>query len=447
MIDGTYNEAQLDLMPKDWKLVTLGEIISNNTLWVKNGYAQGGYNQDGLGIPQLRPFNITSQGSIDFSLIKYVEPPPKESQYWVNPADVIFNNTNSEELVGKTAYFSLNGKFVLSNHMTIMRVLDQNSLDSYWLAHVMYYFWHTGLFKAICRRHVNQASISLAHINGITIPLPPLPEQRAIAQVLSTVRQSIEATKQVIAAARELKRSLMKYLFTYGPVPIDQADQVVLKETSIGPVPEEWEVDILGNFIRQTQYGSNLRAEKNGMYPILRMNNLKDGIIDKFDLKYVDLDRQTFQNFQLEEGDLLFNRTNSYELVGKTSIFELKGEFIFASYIVKIQTDDEVLKPKYLNFYMNWEKTQERLKSLATRGVSQSNISATKLRSFTIKVPSIKEQIRISEMLDHIEQKIDYEVQRVSALESLFNSLLYNLMTGKVRINQLTGFNEQEETL
>ena len=271
------------------------------------------------------------------------------------------------------------------------------------------------------------------------IPLPPLPEQKAIAGVLSTIQKAIEAQDKIIAAARELKKSLMRHLFTYGPVPIAEAEKVPLKETEIGPVPEHWDVVAIGDVVASTQYGISLRGNQDGKYPILRMNNLVDGHVDNSDLQYVDLENDDFQKFRVNKGDILFNRTNSYKLVGKTAIFESGKDYVFASYLVKAVTDHARLHPWYLNYYLNCEFVQDRLRMLATRGVSQSNINATKLRGFRIPLPLLAEQQETARILLSVDKKIETEEKRRESLQTLFKTMLHLLMTGQVRVKELEG--------
>jgi type I restriction enzyme S subunit len=164
------------------------------------------------------------------------------------------------------------------------------------------------------------------------------------------------------------------------------------------------------------------------------MNNLSDGRVDISDLKYIDLNDDELAKFRVNKGDILFNRTNSFELVGKTSIFDLDGDYIFASYLVRVVADRDRLLPEYLNYYLNTQRTQSRLKQLATRGVSQSNINATKLKGFEIHLPPLLEQREIARILTTVDAKIAAEEARRDALDDLFHTLLHHLMTAKVRV-------------
>jgi type I restriction enzyme S subunit len=280
----------------------------------------------------------------------------------------------------------------------------------------------------------NRRRIQPKQLLSLLIPLPPLLEQRAIADVLRTVQRAKEATERVIAALRELKKSLMRYLFTYGPVPVDQADHVPIHDTEIGPLPAHWRVVRLGEVIKRTQYGLSKRGHQVGRYPILRMNNIEDGKVKTNELQFVDLDPDVFENFRLKLGDILFNRTNSFELVGKTAIFNLEGDFVFASYLIRLEVDRERLIPEFGNEVLNWPDTQVRLKSLASRGVSQSNISATKLKRFSIPLPPLPEQQEIARILRAVDRKIEAEEARQRALEALFRTLLHDLMTARRRL-------------
>lgn len=280
-------------------------------------------------------------------------------------------------------------------------------------------------------------SLSFSDLSDFRIPLPPLPEQEKIAYVLSTVQTAIEKAAAIINTARELKKSLMKHLFTYGPVSINEAENVPLKETEVGLVSEEWEVERLGDSIKEAQYGLSLRGITRAAYPILRMNNLVDGQINTSNLQYVDLDEVTFKHFKLEKGDILFNRTNSHKLVGKTALFDSDRSFVFASYLIRVVPESHRLLPHYLNHYLNWSETQTRLRMLASRGVSQSNVSATKLRSLLILRPPIRVQQSITENLCVADRKIQVEENEKKALEVLFKTMLSNLMTGKIRANNL----------
>ena len=263
------------------------------------------------------------------------------------------------------------------------------------------------------------------------LALPSLSEQRRIAHVLDTIQQAIAAQDDFIAAAREPKRSLMQRMFTYGP----GREPAPTKESEIGEIPGHWQVVQLGEALQATQYGLSTRAGRTGMYPMLRMNNVSDGLVDATDLKYVDLGDSDFERFRLRKNDILFNRTNSYELVGKAAIFDIEGDFVFASYLIRTVPDTTQLLPQYLHYWLNWDRVQRRLRTLATRGASQSNISASKLKRLQIGLPPIQEQMQAVDILSAADGQLNADKQRKAALESLFNTMLHELMTGRLRVH------------
>lgn len=283
-------------------------------------------------------------------------------------------------------------------------------------------------------RGVTIKGIPREDLARIPIPLPPLPEQRAIASVFSAVLGAIEATEAVIEAAQALKKSSKQHLFTNGHVPFGGSSQGHMVETEIGAMPATWQVCPLAEVVTETQYGANNRAGAAGRYPILRMNNLAGGGIDLSSLKYVDLDSVSAGKFLLKRGDLLFNRTNSAELVGKVSFFDLEGELVFASYLIRLRTDPKRMVPQFLNHYMNWGPAQARMRTLATRGVGQSNISASKLRQYLVPQPPLRDQADIVSALNSLDAKLVAETDLCAGYRALFSALLPQVMTGEVRV-------------
>lgn len=258
--------------------------------------------------------------------------------------------------------------------------------------------------------------------------LPLLPEQKKIAHILSTVSRAIEAQERIIQTTTELKKALMHKLFTEG---LRNEPQ---KQTEIGPMPESWEVVELGDMLSLAQYGMSVKGNPEGNYPILRMTNQVDGQIVGRNLQYVDISDTDYAKFKIERGDILFNRTNSLDLVGRTAIFDIDGEFVFASYLIRLRTNDRQLDPFFLNCYFNTDEIQVRLKSIATRAISQSNISASRLKGFQIPKPSLGEQEEIVAYAMALDRKLDVHRSKQEQLQALFRTLLHELMTAKILV-------------
>jgi type I restriction enzyme S subunit len=200
-LDQTTNPRDL---PQGWQLAHLRDVISE----AQGGFASG--ERDAEGTVQLRMNNVSSLGKFDWS--SYIRVPATSAQigqFQLRPGDVLFNNTNSVELVGKSALFEGYPEPVtFSNHFTRLRT-DKRQLDPAYLRLWLQLQWSRGLFADICNRWIGQAAVQRDKLLALTIPLPTLSEQRLIAALLTDQLAAVDrartATQAQLDAAQTLR--------------------------------------------------------------------------------------------------------------------------------------------------------------------------------------------------------------------------------------------------
>jgi len=170
-------------------------------------------------------------------------------------------------------------------------------------------------------------------------------------------------------------------------------------------LPDGWVWCRLGEVADGFQYGSSTKSIKDGKFPVLRMGNIQGGKIDWTDLVYTN-DKDEAKKYRLTEGDLLFNRTNSRELVGKTGLFDGRREAIFAGYLVRVSMLGKII-PTYSNFVLNSKHHREWCDENKTDALGQSNINATKLRDFLFPLPPLAEQQAIVDRVNSLMAVVD----------------------------------------
>ena len=192
------------------------------------------------------------------------------------------------------------------------------------------------------QRGASYPAVSDKDVKDFEIPIPPLPEQTQIVNTLD------KAFKQIDQAKANLEKNLhnAKELF-----------QSKLNEV-FSQRGEGWEEKKLGDVCDGFQYGSSSKSEMEGDMPVLRMGNIKNGKIDWTNLKYSSNEEDN-KKFLLKDGDVLFNRTNSPEHVGKSALYEGERVTIFAGYIIRLRGKNKVLNNTFLNFYLNSYKTRK----------------------------------------------------------------------------------------
>jgi type I restriction enzyme S subunit len=284
--------------------------------------------------------------------------------------------------------------------------------------------------------------VNIPLLESLEIPLPPLAEQRAIAEVLRTVQRAKEATEKVIAATRQLKASLMKHLFTYGPVPLDQADQVELKETETGPVPEHWSCVPLGEVLTLAyRYPSyyNIQYVEQGV-PEIRGELLgPNGDIEANMSMLRFISRETSDRFpktQLEPGDIVMSVRGTMGKIGLVPLW-LAGANITAN-LIRLALQRGKVLPEFLKRTLLSRSFLRRLDELSPQTTIKT-IQAPVLRSIPIPLPPLSEQREMAAQLAAVDAKLETEESRREALDALFKSLLHHLMTAKLRLPEFAG--------
>ncbi|MDF1145472.1 restriction endonuclease subunit S [Escherichia coli] len=270
--------------------------------------------------------------------------------------------------------------------------------------------------------------ITKAGMEAWEIQLPPISEQKIIAEKLDTLLAQVESTK---ARLEQIPQILKRFR------------QAVLGAAVSGKLTEDWRDNSslsgwiegkLGEFIKKPSYGTSSKSNKEGLIPVLRMGNLQGGKLDWTDLVYTS-DTIEIEKYKLEYNDVLFNRTNSPELVGKTAIYKSEQPAIYAGYLIRVQCLPD-LNPDYLNYHLNSILGRQYCYSVKSDGVSQSNINAQKLIAYPITVPPLPEQheiVRRVEQLfayaDTIEKQVNNTLARVN---NLTQSILAKAFRGEL---------------
>jgi type I restriction enzyme S subunit len=423
VFEGGFKETELGPLPEEWEVVRLGEVFD-----VKQGKQLS--SKESKEGKTLRPFLRTSNvlwNKIDISSISYMPFSDEEFETLkLRRGDILVCEGGD---VGRTSVWE--GQLeecAYQNHLHRLRPKENNIVN---------YFFSYWMEYAICLRglYVNSANrttipnLSAQRLKSFLIPLPPLEEQKAIAGILSTVQSAIEKTEKVINALKNLKKSMMKHLFTYGPVAEEEAEDVELKETEIGLIPKHWEVVRLGEVakfkIGRTPPRNIKEYWEDGKYFWVSIADMRNAYIYKTNEKVSEKAyKEIFKGNIVPAGTLLM----SFKLtIGRTAFFMVDGFHNEA--IVSIYPKEQVLK-EFLFFCLPTIDYSE----FQDRAIKGNTLNISKIEKIPLPLPPLEEQQKIAQILQSIDQRIEKEEKYKNALQNLFKSLLHNLMTGKIRV-------------
>lgn len=284
--------------------------------------------------------------------------------------------------------------------------------------------------RAIAVGTTNRRRIKPEHFFELKVPLPPISEQRAIAHVLSTVRKALQASEKVLAAARELKTSLMRHLFTYGPVPVNEIHRIPLVESEIGPIPAHWRVVRLGDIgkvITGRTPSTSCPKYWNGSIPFITPVDLKGGPVRVAQRSITEEGLREAK--ALPKGSVLVSCIGH---IGKVGVVD-------ADVAASNQQINAVICQNADNWFVAYAIMHNvpLLESFA-RMTTIPILSKRNLERVPIPFPPPSEQREIASMLREVDRKIEAEEARLQALDTLYKTLLHLLMSGRVRVKQLT---------
>lgn len=318
--------------------------------------------------------------------------------YYLGEYSVIHEINNGELLFSWSgtpgtsfgAFRWFRGKGVLNQH--IFRVLPKIDVDKEYLKYAL----NGNINLIIEKAHggVGLQHITKKELDEIDIPIVSKEKQLEIVECLLRVENVISLRKKEMEELDDLIKS--RFVELFGD-PIRN--------------PKGWKVATIGDIVTDVRYGTSKPAVEGGKYPYLRMNNLTvDGHLDLNDLKYIDIPDDEIEKCVVRKGDVLFNRTNSIELVGKTAVFDLLDDMVIAGYIIRVRLTQKML-PEVLAQYMNLEALKDILRGMAKGAVNQANINAQELQSIKIYIPEMELQKQFVEMKEQID-KLKFLIQR-----------------------------------
>ena len=308
--------------------------------------------------------------------------------------------------------FSVSGKTWVNNHAHVLRfesAITQRFVELY-LNSISLEPYVSGMAQP----KLNQKKLS-----GIPIPLPPLEEQQRIVAVLDEAFEGLARAR----AHAEANLQNAQELF----------DNAV--ENELNAVGNDWLETTVGHICSRFEYGTSSKSKPEGAVPVLRMGNLQAGEVDWSDLVFTN-DAGDINKHILKPNDVLFNRTNSLEHVGKSAIYRGEQEAIFAGYLIRLHWKPELVDPEYLTIYLNSKPVRDHGRTVSGKSVNQANISASKLKEYKIALPPLDHQRAVVKLLSDLRVKtcrlsVTYRTN-LHDLEDLRRSLLQKAFAGEL---------------
>ena len=358
--------------------------------------------------------NVNVEGRIDLSVLKHVE---RDDGARIERGDVLFNNTNSPDLVGKTAYFNREGNWAYSNHMTRLR--PSRAIDARFLAVQLHWLWMKGFYKSVMNHHVNQASVATKTLLArVEILVRRAAEQERIVAAIEEHLSRLDAACATLEVATKRLRALRGTVLTIRLEAIDSVPRVALAD--------------IAEFVTDGDHRPPKRTNEG--IPHLTAKHIKRGGISLDDCTYVSAEgfEQTRKRYEPREGDVIVTCVGT---IGETAVVPPELVFSADRNLAAIRLLPEVAEPNFVRLALTTPTIRHRMFD-ASGSTAQPHLYLRDLRVMTVPLPSLAEQRRIAadveqqlSAIDAMDRAVEQATRRGAGLR---RSVLESAFRGKL---------------
>ena len=300
----------------------------------------------------------------------------------------------------KPIAYRVSGKCWVNNHAHVLK--PKAVIDVDYLCYSLMFYDVSGLVNGATRQKLTQSDM-----RKMEIPLRTMVEQKNIVCRLNKLTELISLRKQQLAKLDELVKA--RFVEMFGTFPAN---------------PFRWSIGKIQDVVSDVRYGSSRPAVEGGKYPYLRMNNITySGELDLRDTKRIDIPDSELDKCTVRRGDVLFNRTNSKELVGKTCVYNRDELMVLAGFVIRVRINERI-RPEVLSAFLNMDFSKRMLIGMCKTAIGQANINAKELQNIDLYIPPIELQDQFVTLKNKIDQQKQTVQQSLEKLELMRKALM-----------------------
>ena len=421
-------------VPEGWAVHPISDLLA----WDAPG-EWGEPSEDGKGTGVLRSTNVTDSGTLDLSNVAIrVIPEIKLTAKTLQAGDVLLERSGGgpNKPVGRVVAFDASdGPYLYSNFMQCLRA-DPGVTDHRFMFYLLWDLHRRGVTRVLQQATTGIRNLQYRDYVGWKVLLPPLPEQRKIAAILSSVDDAIAATEAVIEQTRIVKQGLLQDLLTKG------IGHTRFKQTPIGEVPEAWEVVRLEELAHQSRnsfvigpFGSNLVMAdyRESGVPVVFVRDVKPSEFNWIsDVFISDEKARELSAHDVRPGDVVITKMGAPPGLAALYASDMSNGIVTAD-IIRIRPDRRRVAPSFLVNALNSSETKVQVRAI-TGGQTRPKLTLRDYRRVRVPLPSSAEQVSISDMLSTVDTLVRASEQNLVRKAQLKSGLLQDLLTGTVRV-------------